>query len=101
MQLQEFVFDIKHRAGTTNGNANALSRFPSNVVTYCTTTVFTNKSILDAHIHDPHISKLFEIKPFALAKPPFFVWIGDEYFFHYNFPRVRNATNIIAFYQRI
>ena len=77
MQLQEYSFDIKHRAGTANGNADALSRLPSNFITTCATSIFMDKSLQEAQRHDPNLNKIMEIKSLGLPKPPFFAWAKD------------------------
>eukprot|EP00794_Sanderia_malayensis_P002386 gene2386-biopygen1273 len=77
MQLQEFRFDIKHRAGTANGNADALSRLPLSATTTCATTTHSDHSLQEAQRQDMCISKIIEIKSLGLPKPPLFAWSSD------------------------
>ena len=44
MDLQEHSFDVRHRPGAKNGNADDLSRLPSSPS--CATTVQTSYSLL-------------------------------------------------------
>ena len=80
IQLQEHSFDIKHRAGVAHGNADALSRLPSDFITNCATFIFPAKSLQEAQMNDRPISQILEIKSFGLPKPPFFAWAQDPHF---------------------
>ena len=76
MDLQEFDFDIQHRPGSYNQNADALSRlnhYPaSNAVG--SISLIVDNNLLEAQRNDPDISKVIEIKEQGLPKPPPFVW---------------------------
>ncbi len=77
MQLQEYSFDVKHRAGTANGNADALSRLPSEPLVSCATTMLPGTNLYTAQVNDNTISKIIEMKSLDLPKPPFFAWEKD------------------------
>ena len=76
MDLQEFEFDIQHRPGNANQNADALSRLnhskPVDIVSPITLSLDT--SLLEAQRNDPEISKVIEMKEQGFPKPPPFVW---------------------------
>ena len=80
MQLQEYSFNVTHRAGIANGNADALSRLPSKPISNCATTMIPGLNLQQAQIDDPHISKIIELKSMDLPKPPLFVWAKDPIF---------------------
>ena len=74
MDLQEYTFDIKHRPGTANQNADALSRLPQATPSYnCAPTMTPGCNLKQAQLDDLAISKLIEMKLSGLPKPPFFV----------------------------
>ena len=76
MDLQEFEFDIQHRPGNANQNADALSRLnhskPVDIVSPVTLSLDT--SLLEAQRNDSDISKVIEMKEQGFPKPPPFVW---------------------------
>ncbi len=81
MNLQEYTFDIKHRPGSANGNANALSRLPTAMVDHaqqpnpsCATTITPGYNLQQAQEEDPDLSRIIELKANDLPKPPHFVW---------------------------
>ena len=78
MQLQEYSFNVTHRAGVANGNADA--RLPSKPIANCATTMIPGLNLQQAQIDDPHISKIIELKSMDLPKPPLFVWAKNPIF---------------------
>ena len=90
MALQEYCFTVKHRPGSNNKNADALSRLPlpheaclqtppkQNVpISSCTTTVIPGYNLQQAQRNDPNIAKIIELKTADMPKPPFFAWAKD------------------------
>ena len=90
MALQEFSFVVKHRPGTANQNADALSRMPlptsscppvssvppiSPLATYAT-TMTPGYNLQQAQQDDPYISTIMELKLADMPKFPYFVWAG-------------------------
>ncbi|MEL7426754.1 MAG: RNase H-like domain-containing protein [Bacteroidota bacterium] len=95
MDLQEYSFQVQHRPGSANGNADALSRLPSensspapdlqpeavdNPSLGCATTLNPGYNLQQAQMEDPHLSKIIEMKLADLPKPPQFVWGKDPVF---------------------
>ena len=86
MALQEYSFDVQHRAGISNGNADALSRLPapfpvdnrgchSSISSpSCVTSVTPESSLQQEQLNDPDLSKVIEFKSHQMPRPPFFVW---------------------------
>ena len=74
MDLQEFEFDIQHRPGNANQNADALSRLnhskPVDIVSPITLCLDT--SLLEAQRNDLDISKVIELKEQRFPKPHHF-----------------------------
>ena len=125
MELQEYDFEVRHRPGADNGNADALSRLPytgqdsslsnshnSQNASYsfsCTTSVQPNFSLQDAQMEDPCLSKIIQLKLDDLPKPPFFVWANDPVLRTYwhcwdllhvvNGLLVKTSANVAAFPQ--
>ena len=88
MTLQEYSFIIKHRPGIAHGNADGLSRLPSDekdapeapVVDQsfgCATTMTPGYNLHQAQLNDPVIAKIIELKSAKLPKPPYFVWADN------------------------
>ena len=89
MDLQEYSFDVCHRPGSKNGNADALSRFvphqngPSHndihaaPVPNCATTVTPNYNFQEAQRKDPHLRTIIELKSADMPKPPLFAWYHE------------------------
>ena len=78
MDLQEYTFDVKHRPGTANQNADALSRLPQEIPMHsCATTMSPGYSLQQAQLDDPALSKIIETKLSGFPKPPYFVWSND------------------------
>ena len=87
MDSQEFSFDVQHRPGVNNGNADSLSRHPYNLANseqpaldntpVCTTTVVPTQSLLEAQLADPALSKIIELKSQGFPRLPAFVWEHD------------------------
>ena len=78
MDLQEYTFDVRHRPGTANQNADALSRLPQDVPSYnCATTMTPGYNLQQAQLDDPTVSKIIEMKLSGQPKPPYFVWSKD------------------------
>ena len=90
MALQEFSFVVKHRPGTANQNADALSRLPlkspscpsvstaplnSPLATYATTMI-PGYNLQRAQLDDPNISTIIKLKEADMPKPPSFAWAG-------------------------
>ena len=71
MDLQEFEFDVQHRPGNANQNADALSRLnhskPVDIVSAITLGLDTN--LLEAQRNDSDISKVIELKEKAFLNP--------------------------------
>ena len=80
MDLQEFDFDVRHRPGSSNQNADALSRLNHSktleVAGSISLTPATN--LLEVLRNDPDISKVIELKEQGFPKPPTFVWKGNS-----------------------
>ena len=87
MALQEFRFVVKHRPGTANKNANALSRLPQqprdsfgtsapkhSPVPILATTMIPGYNLQQAQLDDPYISTVINFKLDNMPKPPYFVW---------------------------
>ena len=72
MDLQEYSFDVRHRPGNDNGNADALSRLPS--ISSCATTVNPGYNLLQAQQDDLDIQTVLKMKSHDQPRPPFFVW---------------------------
>ena len=72
MDLQEYSFDVRHRPGNENGNADALSRLPS--ISSYATTVHPGYNLLQAQKDDPDIQTFLQMKSHDQPRPPFFVW---------------------------
>ena len=77
MHLQEYTFAVKHRSGSTNGNADALSRLTPEITPSCATTMIPGNNLQQAQKDDPQVSKIMEMKSLGLPKPPYFVWAND------------------------
>ena len=77
MHLQEYNFHVKHRPGSANGNADALSRLAPETTSSCATTMIPGNNLQQAQKDDPQISKIMEMKSLGLPKPPYFVWAKD------------------------
>ena len=90
MDLQEYNFTIKHRAGSANQNADALSLLhhtvcdkkvsgsdfrKANVPSLnCLVGLVPDINLHDAQNTDPDISILLQLKKDKFPKPPLFVW---------------------------
>ena len=90
MDLQEYNFTIKHRAGSANQNADALSRLHHTVCDKktsgsdfrevnvpslnCLVGLVPDINLRDAQNTDPDISILLQLKKDKFPKPPLFVW---------------------------
>jgi len=72
MDLQEYSFDVRHRPGNANGNADALSRLPS--VSSCATTIHPGYNLLQAQQDDLDIHTVLQLKSNDQPRPPYFVW---------------------------
>ena len=72
MDLQEYLFDVRHRPGSDNGNADALSRLPH--VSSCATTMHPGYNLLQAQRDDLDIQTVTQMKCNDQPRPPFFVW---------------------------
>ena len=72
MDLQEYSFDVQHRPGNDNGNADALSRLPP--ISRCATTVHPGYNLLQAQQDDLDIQTLLQMKSHDQPRPPIFVW---------------------------
>jgi len=81
MDLQEFEFNIQHRPGKSNQNADALSRLnhskPTDIVSHITLSLDTN--LLEAQRNDPDISKVIEA---GLSKTPNICMEEQSHFAH-------------------
>jgi len=81
MDLQEFEFDIQHRPGKSNQNADALSRLNhsklTDIVSHITLSLDTN--LLEAQRNDPDISKVIEA---GLSKTPNICMEEQSHFAH-------------------
>ena len=60
MDLQEYSFDVRHRPGANNGNADALPRLPTSPS--CATTVQTGYNLLKAQHDDPETTIVIQMK---------------------------------------
>ena len=78
MDLQVYAFDVRHRPGTANQNADALSFLPhQNPMYSCSTIMARGYSLQRAQLDDPALDKIIEMKLSSLPKPPYFVWSSD------------------------
>ena len=70
LALQEYDFDIVHRKGSLNGNADALSRLPD---PHCATTVstplFTSADLLQSQLEDSTISEVLRTRRDSSSPP--------------------------------
>eukprot|EP00794_Sanderia_malayensis_P021278 gene21278-biopygen16313 len=86
MDLQEFQFEVKHRPGRSNQNADAISRLnhstqqiqnpslhPTDAITG-SISLLPATDLLTAQRNDPSIRIVVELKEQGLPKPPPFVW---------------------------
>ena len=71
MDLQEYSFDVRHRPGKDNGNADNLSRPPS--VSSCAITVHPGYNLLQAQQDDLDIQTVLQSKSNDQPRPPYFV----------------------------
>ena len=85
MDLHEYTFDIKHRSGSANGNADALSPLPTKMAdhaptlsTSCATTVTPGYNLQQAQQEDPDLSRVIGLISSELPRPPFFVWARNS-----------------------
>ena len=53
MDLQEYDFDVRHRTGVANQNADALTRLPAQKLYTCSTTMKPGFSLQQAQRDDP------------------------------------------------
>ena len=60
MDLQEYSFDVRHRQGNDNGNADVLSCLPS--VSSCVTTVHPSYNLLQAEHDHLDIQTVLQMK---------------------------------------
>ena len=76
MDLQEFEFDIQHRVGTSNQNADAISRLNHSktidIISPISLTLDTN--LYEAQRNDPDLRKVIEMKEQGFPRPPPFIW---------------------------
>ena len=97
MDLQEYEFEVQHRPGAQNSNADALSRLPQenpintvlpseinhgpvlSAAMACLTMLAPEKDLQQAQLEDPSISKVIELKNLGFPKPPYFVWAKNKY----------------------
>ena len=89
MCLQEYDFDILHRPGSENGNADSLSRLtspqgnssldhPLNLEGLsCATTVAPTCNLQTAQTTDSRLRVVLELKASGMPKPPLFAWSKD------------------------
>ena len=72
MDLQEFEFDIQHRPGSCNQNADALSRLnhDNNVDITGSISLTSDISLTEAQGNGPDICKIIEMKEKGFPKPP-------------------------------
>lgn len=96
MDLQEFDFVVTHRPGTSNQNADALSRlnlkttpykeptdkFQHNAVS-CLVRLTPETSLRATQRGDPDIFKIIEMKEQEFPRPPPFVWKSSRNLFSY------------------
>ena len=74
MDLQEYIFDIKHWPGIANQKADALSRLPQDLTLYnCATTMTPGYNLQQAQLDDPVGNKIIKMKLSDQPKPPYFV----------------------------
>ena len=78
IELQEHSFDVLHRPGNDNGNADVLSRLPS--VSSCVTTVHPGYNLLHTQHDDLDIRVVLQMKSHYQSRPPFFVWTKNPPF---------------------
>ena len=83
MHLQEYEFDVVHRAGSENGNANGLSRptplyrgtprvaDTSVFSTTCATTINPSCNLQAAQREDPRLKVVIDLKSSGMPKPSF------------------------------
>ena len=86
MHLQEYEFDVVHRAGSENGNADGLSCFTplyrgtpkvadtGEFSTTSATTINPSYNLQAAQREDPRLKVVIDLKSSGMPKPPFFVW---------------------------
>ena len=97
MDLQEYEFEVQHRPGTQNCNADTLSRLPQEnsintvlsskvnkvparpAALACLTMLTPETNLQQAQLEDPNIAKVIEIKTSGFPKPPYFVWANNKH----------------------
>ena len=89
MHLQEYEFDVVHRAGSENGNADGLSHLTplyrgtpkvddtGEFSTTCATTINPSHNLQAAQREDPRLKVVIELTSSGMPKPPSFVWHHD------------------------
>ena len=81
MTFQEYTFTIKHRPGSLNQNADALSRHyhpmasteqpGPNSILNCSVSLIPGINLLDAQRNDPDIFEIIEMKTHGFPNPLF------------------------------
>ena len=97
VDLQEYDFEVQHRPGTHNRNADALSRLPQgnsinkvlpNMVhpdstlptaVVCLTMIAPENNLQHAQLEDTAIAKVIELKTLGFPKPPYFAWAQNKH----------------------
>ena len=95
MDLQECEFEVQHRPGTQNSNADALSRLPQeNPINTILPSTINHGLVLpaalacitmlafesqQAQLEDPSVSKVIELKNLGFSKPLYFVWAKNRH----------------------
>ena len=97
MDLQEYEFEVQHRPGTQNCDADALSRLPQEnsintvlsskvnegparpAALACLTMLTPETNLQQAQLEGPNIAKVIEIKTSEFPKPPNFVWVNNKH----------------------
>ena len=86
MDLQEYQFTIRHRAGHLHTNADALSRLPFEAEKVCSSssigasdpiTISPTLNLKQAQHEDPQLATVIQLKRSGKGRPEFNEWSQD------------------------